>query len=168
MKTLSEGALFDSVLAAAAREGYPGLVTYEGVTYRTIKVDTSYEFRQIGVAPAEISRKALVTEGATATVIDAVEVGEDEQVAVRVVVMGHKDNHADAIVASFVGGGLRAEGGNVEATGTVTVTALEDSSGTPAVTFTANTTDQTLEIKVAGIADETWNWTSQVEVLLRD
>ncbi|MBK8134280.1 MAG: hypothetical protein IPK52_00345 [Chloroflexi bacterium] len=104
MKTLSTGALFTDVLAAAAREGYPGTVTYEGINYKTIKVGTSYQFRQISYPAPAYETYEVSTADATATVIAEWDVAEAEQVTVEVLVQGHKSNYADGLSSFVVAG----------------------------------------------------------------
>lgn len=109
--------------------------------------------------------KTLVTSDATATVIDASPViAVGQAVMIRGGVVGKKSDGTAAIDAQLSGSARRQSAGNVTLVGTPLVVAREDSSGTPAVTFVANTTTQQLEIKVAGIAAETWNWESNLEI----
>lgn len=164
MKTLSTGALFTDVLAAAAREGYPGTVTHEGINYKTIKVGTTYQFRQISYPAPAYETYEVSTADATATVIAEWDVAEAEQVTVEVLVQGHKSNYADGLSSFVVAGALRAAGGNVEITGSPAPVTLEDSSGAPAVTVAADTTNQRIQIKVAGIAAEEWHWQARAMV----
>lgn len=108
--------------------------------------------------------KTISTSDATATVIDASPVVALAQaVMIRGGVVGKKSDGSAAIDAQ-VSGSARRQAGNVTLVGTPLVVAREDSAGTPAVTFVANTTTQQLEIKVAGIAAETWQWESNLEI----
>lgn len=109
--------------------------------------------------------KTLTTTDATATVIDAspaIAVGQ--AVMIRGGVVGKKSDGTATIDAQVSGSARRQSAGNVTLVGTPLVVAREDSAGTPAVTFNANTTSQQLEIKVAGIAAETWQWESNLEI----
>lgn len=109
--------------------------------------------------------KILTTSDATATVIDAspaIAVGQ--AVMIRGGVVGKKSDGTATIDAQVSGSARRQSAGNVTLVGTPLVVAREDSAGTPAVTFNANTTTQQLEVKCAGIAAETWQWESNLEI----
>lgn len=109
--------------------------------------------------------KTLTTTDATATVIDASPViAVGQAVMIRGGVVGKKSDGTAAFDAQVSGSMRRQSAGNVTAVGTPLVVAREDSAGTPAVTFVANTTTQQCEIKVAGIAAETWRWESSLEI----
>lgn len=101
----------------------------------------------------------VTTADGTATVILAVPCAEGEAVQIRGSVLGCLADESAALSSFICGGARRAAAGNVTAIGTPSVTSQEDhGSGTPAVTFNANTTSQELEIKVTGIAAEAWRW----------
>lgn len=109
--------------------------------------------------------KTLTTTDATATVIDASPViAVGQAVMIRGGVVGKKSDGTAAIDVQVSGSARRQSAGNVTLVGTPLVVAREDSAGTPAVTFVANTSAQQLEIKCAGIAAETWNWESNLEI----
>lgn len=109
--------------------------------------------------------KTLSTADATATVIDASPViAVGQAVMIRGGVVGKKSDGTACIDAQLSGSARRQSAGNVTLVGTPLVVAREDSAGTPAVTFVANTTSQQLEIKCAGIAAETWQWESNLEI----
>lgn len=109
--------------------------------------------------------KRMSTADATATVILSVPVAVGDAVLVHGTIVGKKSDATAAIMQFINGGARRQSAGNVALVGTPSVTIVqEDSGGTPAVTFVANTTAQTLEIKVAGIAAETWSWEGNFEV----
>lgn len=108
--------------------------------------------------------RTLQTTDATATVIDLSQtIAVGQTVMIRGGVVGKKSDGTAAIDAQVSGCARRQSAGNVTLVGTPLVVAREDSAGTPAVTFNANTTSQQLEIKVAGIAAETWQWESNLE-----
>lgn len=106
----------------------------------------------------------VTTTDATATVIystPAVAVGE--AIIVKASVIGKKSDGTAAAV-NFVWGGFRRQSaGNITLVGALTGTAQEDSAGTPVITIAVNTTAQTAEVKVTGIAAETWLWEAMVE-----
>lgn len=103
------------------------------------------------------------TTDATATVLRRIPVAELEGVMVRVHVVGKK---ADATAVCHVhqwAGFRRAAAGNVTLVGALQGTTLEDHAGTPAIALSANTTAQSVDLSVTGIAAETWKWEARVE-----
>ncbi len=112
--------------------------------------------------------KRMSTADATATVILSVPVAVGDAVLITGSIVGKKSDATAAIMQQITGGARRQSANNVVLVGTPAVTGAtmvqEDSGGTPAVTYVANTTAQTLEIKVAGIAAETWSWEGNFEV----
>lgn len=118
-------------------------------------------------AASQVIKKSLepiTTADATATVITSVPVALGSAVGGKVTIIGKKTGAADSYVGTyqFAGvnnGGTTAEIAAESAMGTV----QENSAGTPAVTVVANDTTDTLEIKVAGIAAESWKWTGVIE-----
>ena len=110
--------------------------------------------------------KTLQTADATATVIDASPtVAVAQAVMIRGGVVGKKSDGTAVIDAQVSGSARRQSAGNVTVVGTPLVVSRTNGV-TPAVTFNANTTTQQLEIKVAGIAAETWQWESNLEFTL--
>lgn len=106
-----------------------------------------------------------VTEDATATVIYTIPLAEGEAIKINAEVLGVKTDLAAGLGADLAGEYRRASGGNVTAVGSPSVTVREDSSGAPTVAFNANTSAQTVEIKVTGIAAEDWRWEAAVQYL---
>lgn len=120
---------------------------------------TSYDGWDVRI-PADIT-----TTDATQTTIESVAVAEDQAVVIRAEVVGAIDTYASAIGISVWGVFRRASAGNVTLVGSLQGTAQEDDADTPAITLTANTTNQTVDVNVTGIASETWTWAAKVEVL---
>ena len=112
--------------------------------------------------------RKIETTNATATVILSIPVAVGDAVLIMGSIIGKKSDTTAAIMQQINGGARRQSAGNVTLVGTPAVTGAtmvqEDSGGTPAVTYVANTTDQALEIKVAGIAAETWSWEGNFKV----
>jgi hypothetical protein len=102
--------------------------------------------------------KVLSTADATATVILSVPLSELEAVKIQGHIIGIKSDLSAMVDGIFDGGWRRASGGNVTANGTPVATAREDHAGSPTFAWVANTTDQTVELKVTGVAAETWRW----------
>jgi len=108
--------------------------------------------------------KRLSTTDATATNIYAVSVAVGEAVAITVRLVGKKSDATAAFGSQGLCEARRQSAGNVTIVGTAVTTAREDSAGTPAITFNANTSTQQLEVKCTGIAAETWLWEAHIEV----
>lgn len=99
----------------------------------------------------------ITTTDATTTQIAALAVAEGEAIVVQAMMSGVQSDYSDQIVVHIECGARRAAAGNVTLTGTPTVRILESSASTNA-TVTADTTNQTIDFNVVGIAAETWTW----------
>lgn len=109
-----------------------------------------------------LESRSLTTTDATATVIFTKSVPLSTTLGVWVLTVGKKVGaNADGIV-SFKYNACTNNATTVAAVGTTGGSDLENSSGAPAVTIVANDTADTIEVKVAGVASETWAWTSYV------
>jgi hypothetical protein len=100
----------------------------------------------------------LATTDNTATVIWSIPLSELEAVKVSGHIIGIKSDLSAMLDGIFDGGWRRASGGNVTANGTPVATVREDSAGSPTFAWNANTSAQTVELKVTGITAETWHW----------
>lgn len=100
----------------------------------------------------------LSTPDATATVIAYIPVAVGEAAGIKAFIVGMKSDASASLVRDLTWAVHRQSAGNVTSGGAAQGVDLEDSPGAPAVTVNANTTAQTAEIKVAGIAAETWHW----------
>lgn len=109
----------------------------------------------------------LQTTNATVTEIAAISLAEGEAITVFGLVTGSKSDLSAAIGGNFTATFRRAAAGNVTIVGSATYNSQEDSSGTPAFTVVADTTAQTVSIRVAGIAAETWNWITNFSYAIR-
>lgn len=108
----------------------------------------------------------ISTADNTATVIYSIPMALSSAVSGRALVVGKKSDSTASIGAHVTNfSGRRGSSGNVAEPAAETVVTGEDSSGTPAVTVVANTTDQTIEIKVTGISAETYYWEAFVEYI---
>lgn len=102
----------------------------------------------------------------TATVIYSIPVALSTAVSGRALIVGKKSDSTASLATHVTNfSGRRGSSGNVAEAAAETVVTAEDSGGTPAVTVVANTTDQTIEIKVTGISAETWYWEAFVEYI---
>lgn len=114
-----------------------------------------------GASP-RISTRAVTTEDATATNIWSLSVPLSGIVGVAALVTGKRvGTTADGVVAFLYNAATNAAG-TVAVVGTTGGSTLENSSGTPAVTLVANDTADTIELKVAGIAAQTYSWTALI------
>lgn len=87
----------------------------------------------------------------------------------RGIVAGKKDGAtADGTGSFFSGAATRNGSGNLTAVAAATVTTIENSAGTPAVTILYNTTLQQVEVQVAGIAAENHVWIAMIEWVVID
>lgn len=104
----------------------------------------------------------LTTTDATATVIYSTPaVATGEAVVVKALVVGKKSDGTAAAGIEKIATFRRQAAGNVTLVGAVQGTTQTDGV-TPAITIAANTTAQTAEVKVTGIAEETWLWEAHV------
>lgn len=109
--------------------------------------------------------KTVATANATTTVIWASPVvAVAEAIAVRGILIGRKSDGTAATQAVFDAAARRQSAGNVTLVGSATVTIKESNVSTD-VTLTANTTNQTLDLSVVGIAAENWVWEVQAEYI---
>jgi hypothetical protein len=108
----------------------------------------------------------VATSDATATKIAESDViAEGEAVIMSALVIGKKSG-AVAAAGNRIWGVFRREAaGNVSAVGSSQGTTQEDHAGAPAISLAANTTTQKVEVRVAGIAAETWTWECKWEKL---
>ena len=97
------------------------------------------------------------TTDGTTTQVAELKVNEGEVVGYFGIIVGSKDDESAGFVARFEGCARRAAAGNVTAVGTPLLTIYETSAGTNA-TITADTTNQTVDFNVVGIAAENWRW----------
>ena len=103
------------------------------------------------------SPSKLSTSDATTTQVAALPVAEGECVAYYGVIVGKKTDLSAGFMARFEGCARRASAGNVTAVGTPLLTIYETGASTNA-TITADTTNQTVDFNVVGIAAENWEW----------
>lgn len=111
---------------------------------------------------AEQWGKTVQTTDATTTDIMSIPVAQNEAIVVNVKVIAAISDYSAAIGGTVIHTFRRATG-NVTAVGGETDTTSEDSAGTPTVNCVADTTNQTVDVRVTGVAAETWNWEVQVE-----
>ena len=104
----------------------------------------------------------LETANATVTKIVGIPLAVLEAGVVEALVIGFKTDATAGIFRHICGGFRRAAAGNVTSIGTATGTDVEDSAAAPAVTIAANTTTQEIELRVAGVAAETYRWEAHV------
>jgi hypothetical protein len=124
-----------------------------------------YNSRRVINEPLEAMAR-LTTSDATTTDVIAFALSELQAVTLTGRFLGTKSDYSAAIGGTFRGTWRRASGGNVTMIGLGTVTSEEDSSGTPAVTLAADTTNQTGDVRVTGIAAETWTWVLWYQAVL--
>jgi hypothetical protein len=104
----------------------------------------------------------VTTADATATDIIAIPLAEGEAIVLTGFLVGCQSDQSNAITAHFEACARRAAAGNVTLVGTPACRILEDDTNTN-VTVNADTTAQTLDVRVVGIAAETWRWEAKYE-----
>lgn len=104
------------------------------------------------------------TTDATATVVASISVAEVQSVFVKAYFNGRKDDATAAIGREVSGTFRRASGGNVTLVGALQGAAQTDGV-TPAATLVANTTTQTVDLQVTGIAAQNWSWEVKYDYL---
>jgi hypothetical protein len=105
----------------------------------------------------------LTTSGSTVTAIYATPViAVGQACIIKAKVLGRKDDATAAAGIEKIATFRRQSAGNVTLVGAVQGTTQTDGV-TPAITISANTTNQTAEVTVAGIAAQTWVWECSVE-----
>lgn len=130
-------------------------VLADGITY--VAPNGSYGTGWIPVV------KRVATADATATVLWASPaVAEGKVIMVQGKLVGRRSDATASTSAIFDGSARRASAGNLTVTAAATVT-IKESNAATAVTFTANTTPQTFDLAVTGIAAENWVWEVQLE-----
>lgn len=105
-----------------------------------------------------IGHEFVSTPDGNAVIAKAIAVGEDEAVFVEVDYVVMRSTGAEAGRGKYTHGFRRDGSGNITAIGSATSVAVDDSSGTPALTVAANTTDQTMDITVTGEASKVFKW----------
>lgn len=107
---------------------------------------------------------ATVTVGIASDVVPA-----SSAIMFRGMIVSKRDGAtADGLATFFSGGASRNGTGNLTAIAAGTVTTIENSSGAPAVTLVYNTTNQTVDISVAGILAENHVWLCFLETIVID
>ena len=111
----------------------------------------------------EIDSYTATTTDATPKTVYAVPLAAGEMAGVKAFANGKKADLSAAAGANLTGWFRRAAAGNVTLVGVLQGAVQEDSAGSPSVTLSANTTTQTVDVVVTGIAAETWKWEVVVE-----
>jgi len=130
----------------------------------TVYRDTQIQIADGGSYAGGTTRKnvKITTTDNTATVILSIPVAEGEVYSVMGQIVG-KLGSATGASCTFVSGAARRQAsGNVALIGTPTATVQEDASNAPGASWNANTSAQTLELKVTGNNSETWTWEGAV------
>lgn len=107
----------------------------------------------------------VATTDATSTTAVAVPVTEKMVLHLNIMGVGTRDDFTDSLVIFEQSGWRRASGGNVAAFGSANRFESHDSGGAPTVLASADTVNQTIDINVAGIAAQNWQWHITIEVV---
>lgn len=106
-----------------------------------------------------------VSTSATPVVLASVAVAEDSVHFIRVSFAACRDTGAEGIGGAVSGSYRRDADGNVTLIGAADTVIDEDSSGSPALTLAANTTDQTIDVTFTGEASKNFNVHAEIEDL---
>lgn len=107
--------------------------------------------------------KRVATADATTTVLWASPVvAEGKAIMVQGKLLGRKSDATAVTSAIFDGSARRQASGNLTVSASATVT-IKESNASTNVTFAANTSNQTFDLSVVGIAAENWIWEVQLE-----
>jgi hypothetical protein len=105
------------------------------------------------------------TTNATVTVLYERAVSASTLFSMSGRIEGRKSDRTATFTCEFQCQFRRGASGSLALVGTPTITPLEDSSGTPAVTITVSSNNA--RINVTGVDLETWNWKAQDVILTR-
>ena len=103
-------------------------------------------------------QSAIQTTDATTTDIATINLSTGEMVWIKAYVGGAKSDHSEAIGVEIFACARRQSAGNVVLLGANVSNIIEDSTGSPTVAIVADTGNQTIDIRVTGIAATTYNW----------
>lgn len=109
-------------------------------------------------APGIEHSAGFQTTDDTETVMVAIGVPELTALVVHLTILGFSDDCSAGLHATGWAGFRRESGGDVVIINDKSSTTREDSAGSPIWDLVANTTTQTADITVTGVAAETWNW----------
>ena len=103
------------------------------------------------------------TSDATVKTMFRVRLAAGESVRVGASVVGNRSDATAAASRDFSGLFRRQAGGNVTLVGVLQGGATQTDGVTPAINLVANTTDQTVDLNVTGVAAQAWEWQAKVE-----
>lgn len=132
--------------------GLPGFRRYNGSAWGDVGV--------LGGAATVQTTDATVTDIAT------IALAEGDAITVRATITGAIADYSAALGVVLSATFRRATGGNVTLVGSVQGTVQEDSASAPTATLAADTGNQTIDIRVTGVAAQTWNWSVRYETLV--
>lgn len=121
-------------------------------------------FINVGVGDGDLLFAEVTTTDATPTLIDALDVSASSAVIIVGSYLGTRDDYSATIGGTFRYVVRRTSGGDVEEVAAATITADEDSSGSPALTIGVDTGLEAIVSTVTGIAAQTWDWVLQYTV----
>lgn len=104
------------------------------------------------------AQAGIQTSNDTQTDIATISLAEGEMLWVKALVGGAKSNHTEALGGEIFACARRQSGGNVTLLGSNITNIIEDSAGSPSIDIVADTGNQTVDIRVTGIAATTYNW----------
>ena len=111
------------------------------------------------LAPTLGNQATVQTTDATATQVAAIDIDEGQGITVEGRFNGLRDDYTECTGGRFYAVFRRPSGGNVTLVGSAVVDVQDDSSGSPTMTITADTGNQTIDLNCVGEAAKTFNWT---------
>lgn len=99
------------------------------------------------------------------TQIYGLDVGTANAATVRLTTIASTNNHACTVSAFQWAGFQRVTNGNIALVGSVQGTPQENSGGSPTVTMVADTTNQTIAVRVTGENGAVYTWRCMWEIL---
>lgn len=110
-------------------------------------------------APIASTIFTVSTTNATPTEIAVIDGAETDRFKLRVEVLAFQDDESDIVSGNIEGVFYRNNAGNITQVGTTQDNLYTNSAGSPTVAFTANASNQQVDIDVTGVAAENWDWT---------
>lgn len=115
----------------------------------------------VGLGEGDTLAAILTTSNNTITTITSISVSELQAYTISGSFIATKSDYTASLTGTFRYGFRRATGGNVTQIAAATVSADDDSAGTPALSLDVDTATQTARIRATGITAETWSWRVQ-------
>lgn len=111
---------------------------------------------------SKIATAYIQTTDNTQTTLWSVPIPVLSAATFQVIITCKRDDDSEAAGGTAIATFRRASGGNVTLVGAVVLVDEDDSSGTPAWTMDADTTAQTVRLRVTGETAKVFDWTATI------